>query len=608
MPTIKFKRRLDAEISSLNMEDGEPAFATDSHHMYVDNSGTKYKFTSGATVDAHLVATGTSAHLGFPSTWYWADTSFYAKTVVSAADRYIVLSPNAMQLDIGGSSYVLTSQATIDLSVSTNWGKNVAARTNTTSYVVGDVIPTPTTSAWYWECTTAGQSAGSDPGSWGTAVNDTKVDGGVTWTARCLNPTVAANRAGKDWYIYACQPLSGTIPLFKFSPNSTIPYGYTANNSRKLGGFHTLCVSMSVPDTRGNTTAYSVGKTVLPAVPNGYWYRSVVNKTWTASTAYVLNDLIFGSGGSTNVYECTVAGTASTVAPTWPASGTVTDGGVTWTYRGAIGAELTSGGSAPTYGTTEGSYTLDGHVYWICELQHTASGYLLGDVIPNSIWDLKKRSYSGNEGMVYVEPLDEWVDIYLASGIQSATVSTYGGTISDTRNWMDFVDDGKKVKKQLLRDSTFQTAATGSNEETNITGSTDPVTAGGHTDTVGRRMISNYFLEDCCGALWQWLDENSYRFDGATIHTHSVTVSGDAQTVTSGNASADVAPAWAWYDNAGSRGSLYIQGTYGQVKLRAGGSWTHASYAGSRARIAYYFRWNVGTDIGARFAARSQVK
>ena len=54
----------------------------------------------------------------------------------------------------------------------------------------------------------------------------------------------AANRAGKDFYIYACVPVSGNIPVFILSANTTYPTGYTASNSRKIGGFHCLCVSV----------------------------------------------------------------------------------------------------------------------------------------------------------------------------------------------------------------------------------------------------------------------------------------------------------------------------------------------------------------------------
>ena len=284
---------------------------------------------------------------------------------------------------------------------------------------------------------------------------------------------------GKDYYVYACNN-SGSL-VFKVSLASTYPDGFNASTSRKIGGFHTLCVSV---------------------------------------------------------------------------------------------------------GTISG---------------HTLTGYVANDILPASVWDLKHRPVSEPAGMVYVEAIDKWVDIYLASGTGASTVSAYGGTISDTRNWMDFVDDGGAVKKRLLYDYEFQIAAGGSNEETNIAGSEDPVTTGGHSDTADRRMISNYGLEDMCGVMWQWLLDQSYRFDGAANHTHQVTVSGDPQTVTTGNPSGDVAPAFSFYDLPGSKGSLYKQGTYGDIKLLGGGDWDSATSCGSRGRNAHNFRWGTYTVVGGRF-------
>jgi hypothetical protein len=193
--------------------------------------------------------------------------------------------------------------------------------------------------------------------------------------------------------------------------------------------------------------------------------------------------------------------------------------------------------------------------------------------------------------MAYVAALDIWVDIYLASGTGASTASAFNATIMDTRDWMDFVDDATAVKKRMLRDFEFQVAAAGSNEETNISGSSDPVTTGGgsrvggHSDTASRRMISNYFLEDCCGALWQWLDEQSTRWDFTT--------------------------AWGWYDLPGSKGSLYNgAGTagIGDVKLLAGGHWGIGAICGSRARTANSSRWSTSAVIGCRYCARNVIK
>lgn len=55
----------------------------------------------------------------------------------------------------------------------------------------------------------------------------------------------AANRKGKDFYIYACRPADGTsVPHLILSANSTVPDGYTATYSRKIGGFHCLCADV----------------------------------------------------------------------------------------------------------------------------------------------------------------------------------------------------------------------------------------------------------------------------------------------------------------------------------------------------------------------------
>lgn len=55
--------------------------------------------------------------------------------------------------------------------------------------------------------------------------------------------TVAANRAGKDFYIYAV-PGSGFNVVLVLSAATTYPAGYTADNSRKIGCFHCECANV----------------------------------------------------------------------------------------------------------------------------------------------------------------------------------------------------------------------------------------------------------------------------------------------------------------------------------------------------------------------------
>lgn len=77
---------------------------------------------------------------------------------------------------------------------------------------------------------------------------DLYLDSASSWdTQTPTDYTVAANRIGKDFYVYACVPVSGSAPKIVLSANTTYPDGYNALNSRKIGGFHCLpgdCVNL----------------------------------------------------------------------------------------------------------------------------------------------------------------------------------------------------------------------------------------------------------------------------------------------------------------------------------------------------------------------------
>jgi hypothetical protein len=363
---------------------------------------------------------------------------------------------------------------------------------------------------------------------------------------------------------------------------------------------------------------------------------------------------------------------------------------------------------------------------------HPLSGYLAGEILPASVWDLRHRARNlDNRGMVYDDLLQLWIQIYLASddgnnGVQSVN----GATILDTVDWNAFVERAGKVGLRMLTDWEFQIAARGTNEETNIAGSADPVTTGGHIDTASRRMISSIGLEDATGVMHQWLSDQSYRFDMAaanigltaagatatvyhaaspggnqvylkfstsgipylcsnmatgsvdvwitlgsnqkfiikhdatantgipvymnraatepnkllinnTVHGKNVYVATnydgavvvqlvhDASAATNGVAlyyddgtdsrleatfsnsanntfdGAYFSPLFNYYNLPGAVGSLYKQGDYGDVKLLAGGPWLFGSLAGSRCRYAFYLRSITSSSISARFACES---
>jgi hypothetical protein len=96
-----------------------------------------------------------------------------------------------------------------------------------------------------------------------------------------------------------------------------------------------------LPDFGSTTPVYTQGLLKCAGTETANTYQScfgveMLNNTgaappWTASTAYPLDSFTQVNGGK--VYKVTTAGTSGASEPTWPASGTVVDGTVTWTYQ-----------------------------------------------------------------------------------------------------------------------------------------------------------------------------------------------------------------------------------------------------------------------------------
>lgn len=277
--------------------------------------------------------------------------------------------------------------------------------------------------------------------------------------------TLGENLAGKDVYIYALAG-SGTEPDFVLSLNSTVPTGYTAENSRKIGGFHCLCKDV---------------------------------------------------------------------------------------------------------GVIEG---------------HTLSGYVAGDILPATRWDLEHRPKGNPEGFAYEELTDCWIAIYLPSWDGTKLVSVYNGVIADgssTKKWHGeaFYEQFTKQGMRLVWRHEFQMGAKGSNEQTSIQGSSDPNTTGGHVDTAGRRMISNIGLEDCCGVLWQF--SMDLGFAGGSGWTNSVY-----------NSSVDDRSYGQTY------GTLY--------RLLLGSRWAIGAHCGSRSAHCNVSSASVDVNSSSRGASEPRIE
>ena len=298
------------------------------------------------------------------------------------------------------------------------------------------------------------------------------------WDSTETDYTVAENRAGKDFYIYAVDDKVTKSVHIVLSANSTVPTGYTESSSRKIGGFHCLCADVGTPTWRN------------PA-------------------------------------------------------------------------------------------TLKDEAHWL-------SGYVKGDILPYSVWDLLHRAESSNEGMVYSPETHMWYDIYLASWDGSKLVSEYGGVTADGASSKPFhgemfAECAGQISKELISRDEFIVVAKGSNERTAIHGSADAGTTGGHVDTANRRMISNIGLEDCCGFLWQWCRQSGGG-NGSSEWNNSVSAT-----------PIDTA--------AGVYGQSY--GTY--YRTLVGRSWKNSSQIGSRRVSNNCPSGNVQTFLGGRLSARERV-
>jgi hypothetical protein len=375
---------------------------------------------------------------------------------------------------------------------------------------------------YVYVCASPGTSLSSEP-AWGTTCGGTTTElGGPAWT--CYHDdTVPRNRAGRDFYIHACIGNAST-PKFIASSLADISLCLPGIDTRKIGGFHCLCADMSTPPVR-TAVAYTLGATVISATgaPDNRWYR------------------------------CIQAGTAS---------------------------------GTPTWNTTIGGTTADGTVIWLTEPVHPLAGYVAGDILPQSVWDLNKYSDSitGNAGQVYIPaPYDFWVDIYPPSGTGAATSSQFGGTISKSRSYYSFLDDGRQVKKRPATAAEFQAFAEGSNEQSVISGAALPtiVTGASTAGTGARRMVSKYGVEMCCGGLGQWTSTRSWRFDGTPDAFACVTISG------------------------ANKGLPKVQGTYGDVIVVAGGKATDSpAVCGHQSMNESNWPWNTSAGITTRFVSR----
>lgn len=171
--------------------------------------------------------------------FYSCDVPFYFY------DKTVIASPNRLWLNIRKDGYLLEEQLKFDISHDDAWDTKATEWQPEHAYELNDYIYTKDErNGFIYRCTTAGKSSVNKP-EMPKTLGATHNDGTLVWTCE-KDYTVADNRAGVDFYIYACQS-SGAAPKIVISANSTVPTKETAESSRKVGGFHCECLDVGEP-------------------------------------------------------------------------------------------------------------------------------------------------------------------------------------------------------------------------------------------------------------------------------------------------------------------------------------------------------------------------
>lgn len=152
---------------------------------------------------------------------------------------------------------------------------------------------------------------------------------------------MAINATGQWFHNALAQALAGNIKTtdtLKMAVLSATPSLETAVHWSDVSG-------TDVSPTAGGNTLTGVTATETAA---NSWGTS-----WSASTAFVVGQVVRPTSGNGNLYRCVVAGTSSGTPPTFPTvfGQDVSDGGVTWVNCGTSITVLTAGAQTFTAAT-----------------------------------------------------------------------------------------------------------------------------------------------------------------------------------------------------------------------------------------------------------------
>ena len=274
--------------------------------------------------------------------------------------------------------------------------------------------------------------------------------------------------AGKDYYVYACNT-AGTLS-FKVSLNSTNPTGFTAANSRKLGGFHTLCADI---DNAGHTLTGFNANDILPA---SIW--DLKHRPISEPEGRIYDE---GTGIWSFIYMAT--GTGASCASTYGAAVTATRN---WM-----------------------DFVDDGHAVKSRLLSDTEYASMMAGVPEEAqVWDRSDPATAGGHSAYFLLTLD------VGPAVDWAAADTItGGTSAITCTVIECLTNLTYVCKNISDAAGFtvgEILSNGANAADQ--GAAHPTWAAHATG----RIVSNLGHEDGPGTWYVWLSTPSVRLDDGT--------------------------------------------------------------------------------------------
>jgi|GEM_PF-1473140 hypothetical protein len=521
-----------------------------------DSNTSPSDYEAAGTTALHIITPG--AHLAYAPAHYARSNMWCSVGLVNAADRRSVKTPNRVTVNINETGYEKVGSLVYDLDLPASW----------------DTI------------------AGTDY-------------------------SIAANRAGKQFYIYACQPVSGNVPVFVISAASTFPSGYNAVNSRQIVRFHCLCLSVGA--IAGHQITGLVTGDILPrsfqdlghrpkaGFINGIVWGGVTDFD-TLNYAPVWKAIYMASG--TGASTASIFGAAASVSRDWNAFASdfgsigcrMMDDAEFQVLCAGIEEEVNIAGSAnPT--TTGGHVSTTGRrmisnigseddigVWW---QWLSTQGFRVdfdGSVMAAAKTANIVHAAAPGGNPVYVD-YDVDGTPYLCCTMATTTAD----------KWVAFSTTHKALIKHL---AAIPATAVQLYFDEDAVQPNRLLAAVPHLKNVYVAVQPNagYKLQITYNAAPGTPGVAVNFDDGADQRLEFISPTAALGVV-------DIvldAIAWAYYNLAGTVGSLYRQGIYGDVKLLGGGHWATAADAGSRARHAVGSRWNARTSVGSRFVAEPQ--